>query len=189
MASNHRKLIRIAMGTSLLLGALLWVVYGWLAPFPYRQAIEEQARNQHLNPYLVAAVVRVESGFRPVVVSRRGAIGLMQLMPSTGQWVAQQNGWRSPPLDLSDPEFNLRVGTWYLRYLLTTFKGQPTLALAAYNGGIGNVQRWMAQGILSSQAPQLTAIPYPETRHFVRKVLWYEKVYHLMYGELAVHTH
>ena len=116
-----------------------------------RQIIERQARAKGLDPDLVHAVIRAESAYRPDVVSPKGAVGLMQVMPDTGK--------RFGVSELDHPENNLRAGTAYLRYLLNRFNNVP-LALAAYNAGEGAVARH------GNQIP-----PYPETRGYVQSIL------------------
>lgn len=113
--------------------------------------IERQARAKGLDPDLVHAVIRAESAYRPDVVSPKGAVGLMQVMPDTGK--------RFGVSELDHPENNLRAGTAYLRYLLNRFNNVP-LALAAYNAGEGAVARH------GNQIP-----PYPETRGYVQSIL------------------
>ena len=117
----------------------------------YDDLIVDYAKASNLRPDLVRAVVQVESGFNPLAVSPKGAMGLMQLMPTT----AAQLGVRSP----FDPEENIRGGTTYLRQLLDRFQGNEELALAAYNAGPMAVDRYGAK-----------VPPYQETRDYVRKV-------------------
>lgn len=140
----------------------------WLYPYPYRGLIEAHARRHGLDPLLVAAVVREESGFNPQATSPVGAIGLMQLMPKTAHWLANRQDW--PIQDLHDPETNIRLGTAYLRYLLDR-TGKLDRALAAYNGGEGNVARWGAD-----------EIRFPETKAFVERSLRSYSRYTALYG-------
>jgi hypothetical protein len=121
-----------------------------LAPERYRGIIEKAAEKHGVNAALVEAVIRVESAFRPRAVSRKGARGLMQLMPDT----AKRFGVR----DMFDPEQNVHGGTRYLAWLLRLFEGDVELACAAYNAGERAVQRF-------GGVP-----PYRETRDYVRKI-------------------
>ena len=152
-------------------------------PWPYRDLVVESARRHDLDPRLVAAVVRVESRFDPRAESRKGALGLMQIMPETGAWVAGRIGLTEfEPEDLLDPATNLRIGTWYLQDLLRTFDGDLVLALAAYNGGRGNVRRWIeGRDLGGGVESRLAHIAYPETRRFVRRVLHGYRMYRLLY--------
>jgi soluble lytic murein transglycosylase-like protein len=117
---------------------------------PYGSLIYREAKRNNLPPELVAAVVKAESDFRPRLVSNKNAIGLMQIIPSTGEFMGAN--------DLFDPADNVRIGTRYLRYLNRRFNGDTTLVLAAYNAGEGTVRRH--QGVP----------PYKETRDYLRKI-------------------
>lgn len=176
---------------AIILGLLLLVppVARSLYPLKYAEHIVTFATEQQLDPYLVAAVIHVESRFRPDSLSSKGARGLMQIMPDTGRWVAEQMGLTSfEPDDLFDPVINIRIGTWYLADLHRAFQGNPTLVLAAYNGGRGNVRRWIASYEAgSSEGPMpWSEIPFPETRSFVQKVMVTYWIYKLFYPSLGL---
>ena len=164
--------------------ANLRAVVAWLYPVYHREVLLRWAQQRGLDPWLVVAVVRVESNFSPTAVSERGAVGLMQLLPETARWVAEQSGERDffPDL-LYDPEVNIRLGTWYLAYLLQVFGGREALALAAYNAGRGRVERWMQDGGWDGSLERLHAIPYGETRRFVERVLRMRALYRWLYQE------
>ncbi|MBW3564207.1 MAG: lytic transglycosylase domain-containing protein [Acidobacteria bacterium] len=117
---------------------------------PYGSIIYEEAQRNGLRPELVAAVVKTESDFRPRLVSHKNALGLMQIIPSTGRWMGAGN--------LFNPDENIKTGARYLRYLHRRFEGDETLLLAAYNAGEGNVRRY-------GGVP-----PFDETRNYVGKV-------------------
>ena len=134
------------------------------------------------DPYLVTSVIKVESNFSPKVVSKQGAVGLMQLMPKTALWAAEKMGIKNIKVeDLQNPDLNIRIGTWYLSSLLDEFNNDVTLALAAYNGGRGNVAEWIEKGRLEQKKEE--GIPFPETRNFVARVKksykWYKRLYKL----------
>lgn len=169
-----RQVTWIALGLLVLVVDLLT----WMTPYPYHTIIRHQAEVQQVDPLLVAAVIRAESSFRPEAISSQGAVGLMQVMPSTGAWIFKQTGWTG---DLRQPGMNIAVGVWYLRYLLNHYGGNIPLALAAYNSGPQVVDRWVRQGHFGAHTP-IAAIPYPETRAFVRRVLWFYRAYHVVYG-------
>ncbi|MCL5116363.1 MAG: lytic transglycosylase domain-containing protein [Firmicutes bacterium] len=185
---RSKRLIRPRFVVGGLIIVILACLYGYWAPFPYQPTVLKVAQEEHLNPYLVAAVIRVESRFRPTVVSRRGAVGLMQLMPSTAVWIAAKTH-RQGALDLTNPATNIALGTWYLKYLLMRYHQNRTLALAAYNGGPETVDRWLGQGILTQRQSSSTPIPYPETANFVRRVSRFEVAYRIMYVWLALGKH
>jgi len=117
---------------------------------PYEASITAHARRQGVSSDLVRAVIQVESAFNPVAVSNKGAMGLMQLMPAT----AMELGVRNP----FDPDQNIRGGVTYLKQLLTRYDDKVELALAAYNAGIGNVEKYG------------TVPPFKETRNYVSKI-------------------
>ena len=137
-------------------------------PLEYRQIVRGHARNYDLEPALLAAVIYQESKFDADAVSASGAVGLMQLLPSTGQGIADRTGGDSwKPEDLRNPELNVRYGSWYLRHLLDKYEDEE-LALAAYNAGQANVERWSEQGV---------GIQFDETRHYVERVQELKEIY------------
>lgn len=151
-------------------------------PLAYRPAIADCAEDHGLDPYLVAAVIRAESRFRPEATSPQGARGLMQIMPDTGRWVAEQMGLPYDDAYLYDPAYNIRLGCWYLSALLGEFAGDPVLALAAYNGGLTNVYTWLNSQQWTGERDTLAQIPFAETRHYVANVLRDQRRYCLLYG-------
>lgn len=140
-------------------------------PLEYRVHLFRYAEANDLDPWLVAAVIRAESRFRHDAVSRQGARGLMQIMPETGEWIAEQLKLPYAPELLFDPEYNIRLGCWYLANLEDEFRGSTVLALAAYNGGRSNVNRWLQEDRWTGEQHTLEQIPFPETRLYVAKVL------------------
>lgn len=152
-------------------------------PFHYREQITGSARAYRVDPLLVAAVIHTESGFRENAVSARGARGLMQVMPSTAEWVAERIGYPSFSVEmLFDPRCNIEIGTWYLADLFKQFGGSAAVALAAYNGGRGEVERWLQQGIWDGTEANLAQIPFTETRAFVLRVLKTYQRYNQLYS-------
>ncbi|MEW8978129.1 MAG: lytic transglycosylase domain-containing protein [Symbiobacterium sp.] len=156
---------------------------GRLYPLAYHAEISRCAAEHGLDPYLVVALIRAESRFRPAATSPQGARGLMQIMPETGRWVAEQMGLPFSPDSLYEPAYNIRVGCWYLAALLQEFAGDPVLALAAYNGGLGNVKDWLEQERWTGERHTLTQVPFAETRHYVAAVLRDQQRYRFLYGE------
>ena len=147
------------------------------------------AHNYDLDPALLAAVIYSESRFRPHVRSARGAIGLMQLLPSTAEGIATRTGGtKFVPSDLDDPELNVRYGSWYLRHLRQHYAGRPdamTLALAAYNAGMANVDSWVAN--TPSDRPLRIPAAFAETRAYLDGVEHARSVYKRLYpGELGL---
>jgi soluble lytic murein transglycosylase len=136
-------------------------------PLKHEDIIRQQAADKDLDPALVAAVIYAESRFRDAT-SHAGARGLMQITPQTAQEIAHRSGGTAfVQEDLATPQVNISYGSWYLRWLLQRYGGNEALALAAYNAGTGNVDKWI------SRDPGLRPadIPFPETRAYVGKVL------------------
>ncbi len=137
-------------------------------PLKYRQFINASAKRHQVNPHLVAAVINAESSWDPTVESAQGAVGLMQVLPSTAEQLAR---WKLvdaklyPPGDLADPEVNIEYGTAYFRYLVERYHEIET-ALAAYNAGLRHADEWAAAG-----GDIRDAIAFPETRHYVLRVV------------------
>lgn len=141
-------------------------------PLHHEDIIRQQAARRNLDPALVAAVIYAESKFTDQTTSAAGAEGLMQITPSTAQAIATRTGGVAfRTADLSTPQVNISYGTWYLRNLLDHYSGDRFAALAAYNAGIGNVDRWSASARASGHTLGLGDIPYAETRAYVRKVI------------------
>lgn len=152
-------------------------------PFSNHDLIVQNAKKYNLDSCLLAAVIKTESNFNARALSDQGAMGLMQIMPETGKWAAGQIGIKGYSADkLYDPETNILIGAWYLSSLNGEFGGNTVLVLAAYNGGSGNVKKWLQSEELSGSEKDITLLPYPETRHFVRKVIRNHKIYNLLYG-------
>jgi soluble lytic murein transglycosylase len=150
-----------------------WWVRLWY-PLKYETIVRGHARNYRLDPSLLAAVIYQESKFRPSVKSKSGAIGLMQLLPDTAKGIAiHTGGSRFRIADLYDPEINVRYGAWYLRHLLDKYDDERT-ALAAYNAGQDNVDRWRSEG---------RGIEFSETRHYVSRVEHLKTLYRRGYAK------
>ncbi len=140
-------------------------------PLRHDDIIRQQAADKHLDPALIAAVIYAESRFRDQE-SHAGALGLMQITPQTADVIAHlSGGTQFVTGDLSNPEINIRYGSYYLRYLLDRYDGNEVAALAAYNAGSGNADRW------GGAALDLDAIRFPETRAYVEEVLEKRKDY------------
>jgi len=143
-------------------------------PLNYATIVRAHAKNYDLSPTLLAAVIYAESKFDANARSEAGAVGLMQLLPETARGIAVRTGGKGfVDTDLLDPEINIRYGSWYLRHLLDRYHDVRT-ALAAYHAGQGNVDEWRREG---------GGIRFPETRHYVDKVLDAQQVYADVYGD------
>jgi len=156
----------------------------YIYPYPHQDLVELYARANGVDSALVASVIMTESKFRKNALSHRGAVGLMQIMPETGEWIAQQLGESDfTEEQLWEPETNIRYGVWYLAELQREFAGNDFLALAAYNAGRGTVRGWMEEGRWPLTFHSLNSIPYPETRDYVKNVLRDRTKYKSLYPE------
>ena len=177
------QVLVVAVIAFVLIGGWGWVERSWIYPYDYRSYIETSAESRRTDPFLVAAVIKHESKFEPRARSDGGARGLMQLMPATAEWIARQLGEPFTEEYLYDPALNIRYGVWYLAELEREFGGNDILALAAYNAGRGNVRDWMERFHWTQQFDEIEAIPYPETRFYVRRVLEDREQYKRLYDE------
>ena len=151
-------------------------------PLSYSSIIREQAAQKHLDPALVAAVIYAETKFdsRP---SSAGAEGLMQLLPRTALFLARRSGATSfRTSDLENPAVNIAYGSYYLRYLLDEYGGNEVLALAAYNGGETNVDRWLDAAHSAGRQFTVWRIPFPQTQAYVLKVMQAQRDYRQTYA-------
>lgn len=144
--------------------------------------VSDMAQEYGLDVYFVAAVTYAESEFDADAVSAKGAVGLMQIMPDTGAWIAGHLGMEDFGSDmLKDPQTNLRMGCWYLNYLAKRYDSDVRLTLCAYNAGPGTVDKWLGNPAYTHDGKTLEQIPFEETRQYVDKVLdaneQYEKLY------------
>jgi soluble lytic murein transglycosylase len=147
-------------------------------PLSDASIIRRQAAAKRLDPALIAAVIYAESKFEPST-SSAGALGLMQILPETANFIAGKSGGiRFTTSDLATPAINLAYGSWYLRYLLDHYNGRELPAIAAYNAGLANVDRWLAQ---AGGSLGVGDIPFPETQAYVQRVLAAQHEYRATY--------
>ncbi len=147
-------------------------------PLRHDDIIRQQAREKGLDPALIAAVIYAESRFTDAT-SPAGARGLMQVTPETAAVIARRSGGTDfTAADLSTPQINIAYGSYHLRWLLDRYDGDAALAVAAYNAGEGNVDRWIAEGRAEG-----SAIPFPETRAYVARVLGARKAYRVEHAD------
>jgi soluble lytic murein transglycosylase len=146
-------------------------------PLQHDDIIRQQAAEKDLDPAMIAAVIYAESRFEDQE-SHAGALGLMQITPQTAHVIERLSGGTTfVTSDLSDPEINIRYGSFYLRYLLDHYDGNEVAALAAYNAGTGNVDRWGGANL------ELADVGFPETRAYVQQVLDKQEDYRDQYAE------
>lgn len=152
-------------------------------PVEYEDIIRACARENDIPPAYAAAVILAESSYRPTVVSSANARGLMQLLPSTGEWIAGKYDEDFVEEDLFDPETNIRYGCWYLGFLMDRYDGDMRCASSAYHAGQGNVDKWLKKPEYSTDGKHLDKIPYESTENYVNRILKYYEKYEEIYSE------
>lgn len=176
---NKKKILWIAAAVLWIAGmffAVFFALRGLFFPMPYRKVAEESG----VERALIYAVMKAESGFREEAKSEAGAMGLMQIMPATAEFLCERSGIGFEKEKLFEGGYNVRLGGMYIKYLLERFECEET-ALAAYNAGEGTVSKWLKDGKYSRDGAKLKRIPYPETREYVKKVKKYRKIYRILY--------
>ena len=153
-------------------------------PIKYETQIVKYSQRYKVDPHLVAAVIKAESNFNEKAVSNRGAYGLMQIMPDTAMWIAENMEFKDFKVEkLYDTEINIAMGCWYINNLNNEFNGNIDLVLAAYNGGRGNVKKWLKNKAYSDDGKKLNNIPFGETDKYVKKVKTNYNIYLKLYSD------
>lgn len=154
----------------------------YIFPLKYTNLIADSAERHKVDPYLITAIIYEESRFRSESESRAGALGLMQIMPETAVWISQQRQQQLSSDSLRRPKENIAMGTWYFDWLRQKY-GSENLALAAYNSGDRNLDRWLSESEGMSETAVIRSIPFKETREFVYKVQASRRRYKELYPE------
>lgn len=176
-----KKLILILF-IIMVLGAALYIerdqIYKYIYPKKYSEYVEFYAKEYDLDENLVYSVIKAESKFDKEAVSKKGAKGLMQIGDTTRDWAIEE--LKMEEADIFKPQDNIRIGCWYLSKLYKEFK-DVDLVIAAYNGGSGNVKKWLSNQEYSTDGKNLHTIPFKETSSYVEKVKhnyeMYKKIY------------
>lgn len=163
------------------------VSYGTFSrPVKYVDEVMEIGEEYNVDPLLILSIIKVESNFREEAKSHMNAYGLMQVIPETADWINERLELNyEKPEDLYEPNLNLRMGTYYLSYLLNHFSDQD-VAIAAYNGGIGNVKSWLLDEKYSKDQRTLDHIPIDEARNYVEKVNSQYQIYKIFYKDVRL---
>lgn len=181
--------IRLQVVCGLLLLCLLVVLqsstfWQWMFPLSYTVEVTEVAHHYEMDPLLILAIIQNESAFQQESSSRKGARGLMQIMPDTAEWVNEISGLNQEPDEyIDDAQANLHLGSWYLSYLLNKYDENSIKAVAAYNAGEGNVDRWLREEIWDGTWRNVEQIPFGETRHYVIRIQFYYQQYQSIYTD------
>jgi soluble lytic murein transglycosylase len=169
-------LIGLAAGLLVANGTFDKAIKELTLPLQHEDIIRQQAKEKNVDAALIAAVIDTESRFSDAE-SSAGARGLMQITPEAAKFIEKQSGGTTFDLsDLSDPEINIRYGTFLLKELLERYEGDTVAALAAYNAGPGNADKWGGAGL------SIDEIPFPETRAYVENVLERQQQYREKYA-------
>lgn len=178
---KFRKIIVWLIIAIILLFGGKYIIKRYIYPYKYSEIVNEFSYKYNLDPFLVLAVIKTESNFNEDAESSKGAKGLMQIMDSTGEWIASKVGVDDfNPNMLYEAEVNVEFGCWYLNNLLNEFD-DLSLALAAYNGGSGNVTKWLNDPEYSNDGESLTYIPFKETKKYVDRVSTRYNIYKFLY--------
>ncbi len=164
------------IGVAALLLLSLYFAVRAAFPCPHREIVS----SLNVDASLVYSVAKTESGFDEKAVSHAGAVGLMQLLPSTAKFICDREHIVYEEARLTDGAYNLKLGCLYLSYLLAKF-GATQTALAAYNAGEGTVRDWLSDPSCSDDGVHLRRIPYPETERYVKKIGKIRKIYEFFY--------
>ena len=148
-----------------------------LFPLLYYEEVTAGALEYELEPALIFAIIRCESGFNVNAKSKAGAWGLMQMLPSTALWINEKANFDYLVDDLWTPEHNIRLGCWYLNWLRNYYDGNLIAALAAYNAGLSHVNQWLTANVWDGTEEGYHHIPFAETRRYVSEVLRAKDIY------------
>ena len=153
-------------------------------PLSYQILIKKYSDEFNVDPYLIAAIINVESKYDKNAISKKDARGLMQISPITGKWASEELNIDDFDVeDLFDPELNIMIGCWYLSILSQEFDNNLPLMLAAYNAGSGNVVKWLQDEKYSDDGESLKDIPFAETKDYVKKVQRNISIYRVLYED------
>lgn len=175
----------ISLGSGVLIDKLWTAIERSTHPLTYEDIIADASKEFDVPEYIIYATIKVESNFDPYAVSGVGAIGLMQMMPSTFEWLTGEEhlGENLSTRKLDDPRVSIRYGTYYLSYLYKKFDYNWDTTFAAYNGGEGNVIKWLDNPKYSDGKGNLVKIPFSETRNYVKKINSEIEKYKQLYPE------
>ncbi|MBE6576545.1 MAG: lytic transglycosylase domain-containing protein [Ruminococcaceae bacterium] len=178
MSSRTKRIVTviIIIVCSIILGIVVDLVWGAIEkkthPDDFSMYITQYSVEYNVPETVIYAVIKVESDFDPRARSSAGARGLMQMMPKTFEWLTGEEhlGENLDTEELYEPEVSIKYGTYYLNYLHKKFNNNWNTALAAYNGGEGNVTKWLKDAEYSDDGITLKDIPFDETKDYVKKV-------------------
>jgi soluble lytic murein transglycosylase len=151
-------------------------------PEKYKAAVLKYSTEYKIDPYIVYSIIKAESNFKPDAKSNKGAAGLMQITPQTGKYIASLLEVKNFNQEmLYSPDVNIKYGCFYLSKLFKDFNGDLDAVLAAYNGGEGNVRKWLKEDEAGRKFIKVEELPFAETRNYVQKVKRNHKIYKYLY--------
>ncbi len=151
----------------------------------YSEYVSKYAQEYGVEENLIYALIKAESNFDPDAVSHQNAQGLMQLMTTTAEEIANKNGIELTDENILEPDININLGTIYIADLLEKYECTE-IALAAYNAGSGNVDKWIKNGIIQPDGSDIENIPFKETNTYVRKIMRDYRIYESLDSNIAV---
>lgn len=180
MKKIQSVLVCLIVLISLVVGTLRFLCF--LYPNDYELTVKKYAKIYDVPEKIVFSVIKTESNYDKDARSSKGAVGLMQIMGSTGEWAAEKLGIEKfSPERLYEPDVNIEIGCFYLSYLLDLYSHDTKCVLAAYNAGPSNVDKWLLDKACSKDGKTLEKIPYSETENYVKKVMGSIKIYDFLY--------
>ncbi len=179
MKKLRKYIIAIIILTVLIYSAVNTAYF--LYPKKYETIVMKYSEKYQLSPYLVWAIIKTESNYNENARSHKDAIGLMQIRPGTGEWLAKKLNIENYTTEkLYDTDINIQIGCWYIKNLIEQYNNIDT-ALAAYNGGSGNVSKWLVNPEYSDDGVNIKNIPFGETKRYVEKIKINKKIYEFLY--------
>lgn len=167
----------ISLALTISLTPIMRLVY----PLSYIEEIEKYSETYNLDKYLVMGIISAESGFDPSAQSHKDAKGLMQVKEETAKWLSETMKIEINAEDITDPDANINIGCAYMRYLIDRYGGHEDTAVAAYNAGPGNADKWLSDTRYSKEGKVLFKIPFYETEEYVKKVQKRREIYQKLY--------
>lgn len=166
------KIFRMSLGLCLICFLLMlsYILFNVNKALKFYPIIEKYSTEYSVDPLLVTAIIKVESNFNPEAKSKKGAVGLMQLMPQTAKDVARKYLYLNnfDENKLYEPDYNIKLGVYYIKILSDMFNNNLNLVLASYNAGLGNVQKWQQENpIIEYDSEEM---PFKETKNYVSKI-------------------
>lgn len=160
-----------------------YVLKSFIYPLKHFDIVKKEAAANNIDPYLILAMIKAESGFNKNAISNKQAKGLMQIVESTAQDIKDRLNIEVDIDDLYNEETNIKLGCKYMNYLIDKYDGNYYIAICAYNAGLGNVDKWLEQGIIPKDLDTHTniSLPFKETTKYLNKVISSYKMYRLLY--------